>query len=90
MAAAPQVLGFAYGRDACAMRQTSSFFQTLAEDNILWRTIFLRTFPFCFEASRSQTNWRSAFANQIGTCTCVRVRCVRVSCRTEINTPPPV
>ncbi len=63
------------------MRQTSSFFQTLAEDNILWRTIFLRTFPFCFEASRSQTNWRSAFANQIGTCgtrACVRVRCARV------------
>jgi hypothetical protein len=49
------------------MRQTSSFFKSLAEDNFLWRTLFLRTFPFCFDAPRARNNWRMTFANQIGT-----------------------
>ena len=33
------------------MRQTSSFIQTLAEDNILWRTIFLRKTPHIYVAN---------------------------------------
>lgn len=60
-----QIMGELFPRDVCHLRMVGRRYRALADDFHLWRTLFLRTFPFRVGDKPERNNWKGHFINQL-------------------------
>ncbi|KAL6063100.1 putative ankyrin-repeat protein [Balamuthia mandrillaris] len=87
-----KIMGMLYPRDVCALRVVSRRTSMLADDHMLWRLLFLKTYPYAYLSIhvlsfKEQNAWKQAFIAQYRKVANESVQCVGV--QTTCRSVPP-